>query len=181
VSSHRRHFLDKSLYYLFSLDGNLEYGREDIGFVSGGVRINAHSVPRDSRAYSVVGETRVFGEKLVAGTMVWGGDWALAREDDIELLDVKALIRTDDNAVVEVEYGGVLAAGPRSFRQVISEKPKFGSEQNPLDATFYVAPRFNSGDPRYAWLNGRQCLGFGRVKFIESLAKQATVDFWMMD
>ena len=179
--NHRRYFLDKNLLYLFSLDANLEYGREDVGFVPGGIRVNVNSVPQESRVYNVTGETFVMGEKVITGTIVWGCDLALAREDDLELLDVRMVIETDDGAVIEGEVGGTLAPGPRTFRQVVTEKPKLGSEQQPCELNIFLSPRFRTGDSKYRWLNERQCIGFGRIKFIESVARQSTIDVWMMD
>jgi len=178
---HRRSLLEKDLLYLFSEDGNLEGGREDIGFAPGGVRVNVFSSPDESRCYNVSGETRVLGERVFAGTIAWGGDFAFASRNDVEVLDVRIVIRTDDGALIEGAYGGVLPGGPRSFRQVVTEKPKVGSEQHPVEAPFYVAPRFRTADRRYRWLSGRQCLAFGRIKFIESIPRQATMDVWMMD
>jgi hypothetical protein len=178
---HRRYLLEKDLLYVFSEDGNIEYGREDIGFVNAGVRINIHATSQESRLYNVAGETALLGESVFSGSMVWGTDAVLVREDDMEILDVRILVRTDDGSLVTAEYAGVFAPGPRSFRQVVSEKPKLGSEQNPAEGIFFAAPRFRTGAAKYRWLNGRQCLAFGRVKFIESVARQATLDVWLMD
>jgi hypothetical protein len=179
--AHRRTLLDKNLLYVFSEDGNIQEGREDVGFVPGGIRINIHSRPQDSRVYNVAGENRMHGEAILSGTLIWGGDWAFVREDDLEILLVRVVIRTDDGADVEVRYDGLFAPGPRSFRQIVTERPKLGSEQRPYEGIFYAAPRFFTGAPQYAWLDGRQCLGFGRVKFVDSVAQQATFDVWMMD
>jgi hypothetical protein len=154
--NHRRYLLEKDLLYLFSEDGNIEYGREDIGFVNGGLRINIHATSQESRIYNVAGETTLLGESVLSGSMAWGTDVILVREDDLEILDVRIVVRTDDGAVVTAEYSGVFAPGPRSFRQVASEKPKVGSEQNPVEGIFFAAPRFRTGDPKYRWLNGRQ-------------------------
>ena len=177
----RNQLLEKNLLYLFSADVNVEYGRQEIGFVPGGLRVNVLSSARDSRVYHVSGETRLCGNDLISGTVVWGADWALAREDDLEVLDLRLLIRTDDGAVIESPYQGLFAPGPRSFRQLVSEKPKLGSEQKPFEGAVYLSPRFRTDDARYVWLNGRQCLAFGRIRFIDSVPRQATLDFWMMD
>jgi hypothetical protein len=179
--NHRRHFLDKNLLYLFSVDANLENGREDIGCVPAGIRINASSDPRGSRVYNVTGETQVIGEKIISGTIVWGCDFALARRDDIEVLNVRLVIQADDGAAIEGDTTGVLSPGPRTYHQVLTEKPKFGSEENPKEVAFVMAPRFFSGHQNYKWLSYRQCMAIGRVKFIQSTARQTTIDVWMMD
>jgi hypothetical protein len=178
---HRRYFLDKNLLYLFSIDANLENGREDIGFVPAGIRINASSEPRGSRVYNVTGDSQVIGEKVVSGTVIWGTDFALARRDDIEVLNVRILIQADDGAAIEGDPTGVLSPGPRTYHQVLTEKPKFGSEENPKEVAFVMAPRFFTAHPDYQWLSYRQCMGIGRVKFVQSIARQTTIDVWMMD
>jgi hypothetical protein len=178
---HRRTLLDKDLLYVFSEDGNIEDGREDIGFVPEGVRIILHASPQDSRVYNVAGDKRMLGEFILSGTIVWGGDSALARSDDLEILNVRIVIRTDDGAYVEAEYVGLFSPGPRSFRQLVSEKPKLGSENNPFEGVYFSTPRFYSSHPKYKWLNGRQSIAFGRVKLIDCVARQATFDCWLMD
>jgi hypothetical protein len=61
-------------------------------------------------------------------------------------LDVRITIETDDGAVVFVQYNG---------RMDLSE----GLGARPV----YVAPRFETGDPRYAWLNTVQAVGKGQL------------------
>jgi hypothetical protein len=178
---HRRTLLERNLLYVFSEDGNIEDGREDVGFVPGGFRIILHSKPQDSRVYNVAGDKRMLGEFILSGTVVWGGDWAFGRDDDLEALDVRIVIRTDDGALVEGEYTGVFSPGPRSFRQLVTEKPKLGSELKPFEGKYFSTPKFYSSDPRYKWLNGRQCLAIGQVKLIDCVARQATFDCWLMD
>jgi Protein of unknown function (DUF3237) len=180
-NGHRRTLLEKNLLYVMSEDGNIEDGREDIGFVPGGLRLNLHSREQDSRIYNVAGDKRMLGEFTLSGTIVWGGDSALARDDDLEILEVRIVIRTDDGAYVEAEYTGLFAPGPRSFRQLVTEKPKLGSETNPFEGKYFSTPKFYSSDPRYRWLNGRQCVAIGRVKLIDCVARQATFDCWLMD
>jgi hypothetical protein len=58
-------------------------------------------------------------------------------------IDARWTLRTHDGALVYVQYLGRIAlAGPAA-------------------PTLYVAPRFETGDPRYAWLNGIQAIGRG--------------------
>jgi hypothetical protein len=179
--AHRRYLLEKNLLYLFSEDGNIEYNREDIGFVNGGLRLKVHSTPEESRFYSATGDRDLLGERVFSGSIVFGVDAIFVRQDDVELLDVKIAVQTDDGAVVDGEYTGVFYPGPRTFRQVVSEKPKLGTEQRPAEGAYFAMPRFYASDPKYAWLNGRQCLAIGRVQLIDNVARQASSDIWIMD
>ena len=71
-------------------------------------------------------------------------DW-LVLQGDVGVLDVRVTIETDDGAVVFAQYNG---------RMDISA----GLGAKPV----YVAPRFETGDPRYAWLNLVQAVGKGQ-------------------
>jgi hypothetical protein len=62
-------------------------------------------------------------------------------------IDVRATLRTHDGAIVFAQYHGRLDA----------------SEGMGLPKTVYVAPRFETGDERYAWLNRIQAVGKGVV------------------
>ncbi len=84
------------------------------------------------------------GPKL-RGTIVEspGGDWATMRPDGSLTLDVRLLLKTDDGATILMTYGGVgkpLAGGGFDLR---------------------TAPRFETGDERYAWLNQVQAVATG--------------------
>lgn len=70
-------------------------------------------------------------------------DWATV-SGTVANIDVRSTMQTDDGAIVFLEYTG---------RTDISGGP--GS------APIYVAPRFETGDERYAWLNAVQAVGKG--------------------
>jgi hypothetical protein len=72
-------------------------------------------------------------------------DW-LVVHGAVASLDVRVTMETDDGAVVFAQYNG---------RMDMSE----GLGAKPV----YVAPRFETGDPRYAWLNLVQAVGKGRL------------------
>ena len=58
-------------------------------------------------------------------------------------LDVRATLKTDDGAIIYTEYRGRVRFGADGLNQV------------------FTSPRFETGDARYAWLNGIQCIGKG--------------------
>jgi phage terminase large subunit-like protein len=86
---------------------------------------------------SVTGGT-VKGERI-AGELLAGGDWVTMRADGVGRLDVRLTIRTDDDAVVYMAYAGLIGA----------------------DRIARVAPLFETGDERYAWLNDIQAIALG--------------------
>jgi hypothetical protein len=71
-----------------------------------------------------------------------GADWLTMRADGMAQLDVRALITTDDGAVIHTHYLGVMAPGEAGPRIV-------------------TAPLFETGDERYTWLNGLQAVAVG--------------------
>lgn len=91
---------------------------------------------------------RVAGDRLCGEmTGAASADWALAGAEGTATLDIRATYRTDDGAIVLMQSNG---------RVDVSQ-----GLNPPL--TIYVAPRFETGDERYAWLNRIQAVGKGIV------------------
>ncbi len=101
--------------------------------------------PLGTRLVIEVAEARVEGERL-SGRMkgMAGADWVVLA-GAVGVLDVRMTLETDDGAVVLVTYSG---------RMDLSEG---------LDGPIRVAPTFETGDDRYAWLNVVQAVGVGRA------------------
>jgi hypothetical protein len=103
--------------------------------------------PGGTRMILEVVDARTEGERLtsrIKGSA--NADWVLVGPDGTAALDVRATLETDDGALVYVQYTGRndLSGGPGS-------------------APIYVAPRFETGDERYTWLNRIQAVGKGRL------------------
>ena len=82
-------------------------------------------------------------------------DWLVVGPDGTGTLDIRATYRTHDDAVIFVQYQGRVDV----------------SEGMDLPKTVYVAPRFETGDERYLWLNRIQAAGKGVVH------EDLTIDF----
>jgi hypothetical protein len=74
-------------------------------------------------------------------------DWLRISDGGVGTIDVRFVLRTDDDALILVSYRG---------RSDHSQ----GHGVLPL----YSAPLFETGDPRYAWLNTVQAIGKGIVR-----------------
>ena len=94
--------------------------------------------PHGTRVLVTVTGGTVKGDR-VTGELLAGGDWVTMRATGVGRLDVRLTIRTEDDAVIYMEYGGLIGA----------------------DRIARVAPLFQTGDERYAWLNDVQAIGFG--------------------
>lgn len=100
-----------------------------------------------------------FEGPLLKGTIVpSGGDWLLISPDGVGRLDVRATFQTDDGARIYVQYFGVIV-GSEKIQQTLSE----GRETQYGDTYFMTQPRFETGDPRYAWLNSVVAVAEGRA------------------
>jgi hypothetical protein len=102
--------------------------------------------PAGHRSVGELTSVTIEGERL-QGTLAGAAaaDW-MARNGAIGVIDVRMTIRTHDDALIYISYGGRLDLS----------NPAAG-------ITAYVAPLFETGDERYAWLNSIQAVGKGRL------------------
>lgn len=98
------------------------------------------------------------GERLSGVLRPGGGDWLLVGADGYGRLDVRGTIETDDGALLYVSYFGVLELSDRAM-QALPQGP--ATDYGEL--RFMTQPRFETGDPRYAWLNTAVCVAEGRL------------------
>ena len=104
------------------------------------------NTPAGTRVIVEVSDARVDGERLrgrVKGSAA--ADWLTIGPDSTGTLDVRATMETDDGAVIFLYY-----QGRRDFSQG-------------RDAPIYTAPKFDTGDERYAWLNKIQAAAKGQL------------------
>ena len=94
----------------------------------------------------------------VTDTLPGGGDWLRVRNDGVMELDVHAVLKLDDDSLIYITYGGVLAFSQAVFGRVIA-----GEEVDPSEYYFRIAPRFQTGSKKYAWLNNVICVANGKV------------------
>lgn len=115
-------------------------GRMDITlrdpFVLGGV-------PSGTFVVAELESVRFEGEKLKAnGKGNANADWVTISPDGTAEIDVKILLESDDGALIFCSYTGRLDLATQ---------------------TAYAAPVFQTGDERYAWLNGLVAVGKGKT------------------
>jgi hypothetical protein len=109
---------------------------------------DAHALlkaPYGARLNVDVLAARVEGPRIKASLLgLAAADWVtVAPDGQTGALDVRATLKTDDGAIVYTEYRGRVRFSPDGLNQV------------------FTSPRFETGDARYAWLNGIQCIGKG--------------------
>lgn len=87
-----------------------------------------------------------FRASLKPGTMA--GDWLVISSEGTGSIDIRLTLETDDGALIHVEYHG---------------RRNIAAVEAGVDAPVYIAPRFETSDPRYAWLNLVQAVGKGQL------------------
>lgn len=107
--------------------------------------------------YEATGGT-VKGPRLNGTIPPGGGDWLLLGADGIARLDVRFTIHTDDGAAIYVSYPGVL-----ELNETVAATLEGTDPGNYGDGYYMSTPKFETGDPRYAWLNNVVCVAEGRM------------------
>jgi hypothetical protein len=85
-----------------------------------------------------------FDGPRLKGTVLPGGDWIVRRPDGSSVLDVRIILQTDDAQKIYMQYRG------------ISYTPKDGPQY------WRIAPVFETGAEKYAWLNNIIAVGVHR-------------------
>jgi hypothetical protein len=99
------------------------------------------------------------GSRLKGRILSGGGDWLVIDREGFGHLDVRATFLTDDGAYIYVQYYGVTQLTEAAAAALAGKgQTEFG------DAYFFSQPRFETGDPRYAWLNHTMAVGQGRLR-----------------
>jgi hypothetical protein len=108
--------------------------------------LNVGAGPTGSRFVGAIREANVAGERFnasLAGPAA--GDWMITN-GAVGVIDARLTLRTHDDALIFMSYGGRL------------------DMTSPATGMFaYAAPVFETGDPRYAWLNAVQAAGKGQL------------------
>lgn len=115
--------------------------------------------PQGHRMLAVVGQ----GSGTISGDRVRGqvlhgsgGDWLLLRSDGAGQLDVRIMIKTDDEALIYMRYEGIVAGD--ALPRVLG-----GEAVPPADYYFRTTPYFETSSDKYAWLNKIVAVGVGQV------------------
>ncbi|MBI2687836.1 MAG: DUF3237 domain-containing protein [Acidobacteria bacterium] len=98
------------------------------------------------------------GPRLRGKVLEGGGDWALSDGEGGLRLDVRLLLETDDGARIYVQYTGVLVMNEKTEQALQGH-----GDTEFADTYFMTQPRFETGDPRYRWLNRVVAIGEGRI------------------
>ncbi len=117
---------------------------------------NLGRTPLGERRVAVVAGGHFAGERLKGTVMEGGSDWILLRPDAAMQLDVRLTLKTDDGALIGMTYRGY-RHGPAD----VIERLNRGETVDPGAYYFRIAPFFETGADKYAWLNRIVAVGTG--------------------
>jgi hypothetical protein len=116
------------------------------------------SGPFGDRAIFEATGGEVTGERIRGTVGTGGGDWILTGPDGVGRLDVRVTLHTADGAHLYVQYFGILVFNEAVMAALGGERSTDYDEQY-----FRTAPRIETGDERYAWVNRAVFIGEGRL------------------
>jgi Protein of unknown function (DUF3237) len=112
--------------------------------------------PGVNRRVGVVPGGTFDGERL-SGTVTSGGlDWQTSRNDGATTLDVRLVLKTNDDALICVSYQG-LRHGPPEIIAAIAK----GQEVDAASYYFRTNPVFETAASKYDWINRILAIGLG--------------------
>lgn len=131
--------------FLCTMHATLRAPPEVIGPVPQGIRVNFH-----------ITGGRVEGPRLRGTLRPVGADFFTLRSDGVGELDVRAVLETDDGALIDLRYIGIGDAGADGHA-------RFLAGELPPRLILHTGPRMSTAHPQYQWLNRLYCVGAGEA------------------
>src|SRR5262247_3015615 len=114
--------------------------------VAGVQKIGA--VPHGTRDTAMIAEGHFEGPRLRGKVLPGSADWTLLRPDGVLELDLRLTLETDDGALIHMTSFG-LRHGPPDVIAALGR----GESVDPSTYYFRTTPRFETGHPKYVFLN----------------------------
>jgi hypothetical protein len=107
---------------------------------------NVGSVPRGTRVTFPITGGSFEGERLRGKVLSGGDDWTVKRSDGVVELDLRVTLETDDGALIHMTFEGIR------------------DDEAPGAPYFRTTPRFETAEPKYAFLNRLLAVGIGQFR-----------------
>jgi hypothetical protein len=115
----------------------------------------AIATPLGARMTFITTGGRVEGPKLRGEILPGGGDWLQVGSDAVGRVDVRATLRTHDDALIHYEARGIIKIPADGLERLAA------GEVLPFEETYVrTTPKFETSDERYAWLSEAVCVGY---------------------
>ncbi len=96
------------------------------------------------------------GDRLSGTVLDGGSDWQAVRPDGATTLDVRLVLKTEDDALITMGYRGLRHGPP----EILARLEK-GEAVDPASYYFRIAPLFETASPKYDWINRIIAVGIG--------------------
>ena len=118
--------------------------------------LSVGATPGAFRRVGVVPGGLFEGERLSGEVLEGGSDWQTVRSDGASALNVRLVLKTNDDALIGMTYQGVRHGPP----EVIARIEK-GEVVDPTSYYFRITPVFETAAPKYDWINRVVAVGIG--------------------
>ena len=108
------------------------------------------------RLVAPVAGGRFEGERLTGSVLPGGSDWVTQQADGSATIDVRLCLETVDGARLGLTYQGRFVGAPGLMQNFVAGQPV-----DAADFSLQTVAKFETGDPRYAWLNDAVVIGIG--------------------
>ncbi|MBR1218052.1 DUF3237 domain-containing protein [Bradyrhizobium sp. U87765 SZCCT0131] len=96
------------------------------------------------------------GERLSGEVLDGGNDWQSLRSDGSLGLDVRLILKTNDNALIGMSYRGIRNGPPDVLKRIDQSEVV-----DPSSYYFRISPMFEAAAEKYQWLNHIVGIGIG--------------------
>jgi hypothetical protein len=114
------------------------------------------ATPDGFRRVGVVFGGTFEGDRLAGEVLDGGSDWQTVRPDGATTLNVRLILKTNDDALIAMTYAGIRHGPPD-----IIQKIETGQPVDPAAYYFRIAPLFQTASRKYDWLNKLLAIGTG--------------------
>jgi hypothetical protein len=125
------------------------------------MRLNSHMqvigpTPGYVRRVGAVSGGVFEGDRLSGEVLDGGNDWQTVRSDSAVTLDVRLVLKTDDEAMIGMNYRGIRHGSPDILARIDR-----GETVDPATYYFRTTSFFETAAPKYDWLNRLIAVGIG--------------------
>ena len=124
------------------------------------IEVKAPSVigttPGYDRRIGEIAGGRFEGERLRGEFLTGGSDWQSLRADGATTINVRLVMKTDDNELIAMRYFGM-----RHGRQEVMDRLARGDKVNASEYYMRVTAYFETASHKYGWMNRILAVGYG--------------------
>jgi hypothetical protein len=118
--------------------------------------LDVGATPHGTRQVIYIKDGKFEGPKIKGVVLPGGGDWFIRRADQMVEVDVRCVLRTNDNHLIYCRLRGV-----NEMSADVAVRAIAGDSIDSWNCYFRVAVAFETGSKKYAWLNRIVAVGTG--------------------